>query len=68
MDVDRDTVVEAVAAIVPPTVAIAAIYVVGQTYASPDGISPQGAQAVVVVITAFVLMTTVVGLWRARTA
>lgn len=68
MEVERDTVVEAIAAIVPPALAIAALYFVGQTYSSSDGFSPDGAQAIVGAIVAFILLTTVVGLLRARSS
>jgi len=66
MDIERDTVVEAVAASVPPALAIAALYVVGQSYSDAEGLTPTGAQAIVAVVVGFILLTTVVGLYRAR--
>lgn len=68
MEVERDTIVEAIAATIPPALAIAALYFVGQSFSSPDGLSPDGAQAVVGVIVVFLLLTTLVGLYRARTS
>ncbi len=66
--IERDTIVEAIAAIVPAALAVAALYIVGETYSSSEGISPDGAQAVVGVIVLFILATTVVGLFRARSS
>jgi|APHM01.1.fsa_nt_gi hypothetical protein len=68
MDIERDTIVEAIAAMIPPALSIAALYLIGQTYSSAEGISPTGAQAVVGVIVAFILLVTVVGLFRARSS
>ncbi len=66
LTVERDTVVEAVAASIPPAVAVVALYIVGRSFPSDDGLSPTGAQAVVGVIVLFILLATAVGLWQAR--
>jgi len=66
MNVERDTVIEAVMAVVPGLLAVVALYFVGGAYVDGSGLSPQGGTAVVGIIVGFVLALTAIGLLRAR--
>lgn len=66
MDIERETVLEAAAAIVPALLAVVALYVVGATFSGEEGLSPAGGQAIVAVIVGFLLLLTAVGVARSR--
>jgi hypothetical protein len=67
MDIERRTIVEAVAATVPVVIAAVALVFVGTTYTTDTGFSPQGGQVVVGVLAGFILLVTLAGLYLART-
>ena len=66
MNVERDTVIEAVMAVVPGLLAVVALYVLGGTYVDDGGLSSEGGTVVVGIVVAFVLALTAIGLVRAR--
>ncbi len=66
MDIERGTVVEAVAAMVPLVLAVLALVFVGTQYTTDAGFSAEGGRVVVFVLTGFVLLLTAIGLVLAR--
>ena len=66
MNVERDTVIEAVMAVVPGLLAVLALYVLGGAYVDDGGLSSEGGTVVVGIVVAFVLALTAIGLVRAR--
>jgi len=66
MDLERETVVEIVAASVPVVALLVAFAVVGRQYSSDGGLTATGGKAMVAVIVAFVVVLAVVGLWLSR--
>ena len=66
MNIERDTVIEAVMAVVPGLLTVVALYVLGGAYVDDGGLSSEGGTVVVGVVVAFVLALTAIGLVRAR--
>lgn len=67
MDLDRETTVEIVAAVVPVLFLLAMLVFVGQTYATDGALSAEGGKVLVGVIVAFVAVLAGLGLWLSRT-
>lgn len=68
MDIERRTIVEAVAATVPVVIAVVALVFVGSAYTGDSGFTTQGGQMVVFVLVGLILLLTLVGMYLARTA
>lgn len=67
MDVDREMIVEAVAATLPVATMIVAFVVIGTQYGAPDGgLTPAGGQAMVATFVLFVFMMLAIGLALSR--
>jgi hypothetical protein len=66
MQVEREQVMEALAAVVPVLALIVAVVIVGVTFTTDGGLSPTGGQALVGVIVAFVVVMTGVGVYLSR--
>ncbi len=66
MDLDRETVVEIVAAIVPVLFLLGVLAAVGRTYSSDGSLTPTGGKVLVGAIVAFVVVLAVIGLVLSR--
>jgi len=67
MELDRETTVEIVAALVPVLFLLAMLVFVGETYATDGSLSATGGKALVGVIVVFVALLAGLGLWLSRT-
>lgn len=63
---ERDTVLEIVAAVVPVVLMIGVLAVIGTRYSTSGTLSPTGGTAIVGVMVVFVIVMTGVGLWLDR--
>lgn len=66
MDLDREIVVEVVAAVVPVVLLLVGLAAIGQQYSTDGGLSATGGKIMVGAIVAFVLVLAAVGLWLSR--
>jgi len=66
VDIERETLVEAAAAVGPVLAMIVALVFIGTTYGGGANLSPAGGQAVVVALLAFVVLLTMVGVYLSR--
>lgn len=66
MTLERDTVLEIIAAVVPTVLLIALLMVIGTRYSADGTLTPDGGTAIVGAMVLFVVVMTGVGLWLTR--
>jgi len=67
MDIDRQTIVEIVVAVIPVFGLASAIYVIGTSYTQGEALTPDGGLYIVVGLVAFIFVMAGVGYWLAST-